>query len=271
MNKNTEKALESIFNTLTAKSDQEINLLLGETIKSINKSNIKFDNPENFNSFINHKLKRAVELIADNLHEPSVCKDKYKPNFIYANYTFLERHIRELCILREGSSCCADKSRYILKMFLKYSINGEIPNFNPNLEKYYIPNFGDNKMWIEYCDSLYALYYGNTENYFKTYNNLLQCEIRKFKHLLHRWYIEFNDNDIIEIENTWDNNIENPLNDYSDKGEYYIIHKRFTKDREFEIYTPEDEEEDFLFNRHYVKIPKSSIKKIYYETEEKMV
>lgn len=270
MDKKIASALEKIFNTLTAKSDEEVISLLGEAMQSINESKIKLDNPDNFNVFINHKLNKAVKLIANNLHEPSVCRDRNKPNFIYANYSFLESNIRELCILREGSSCCADKSRYILKMFLQYSIDGKIPDFDPNLEKYWIPNFGDNKMWIEYCDSLNALYYGKTEDYFKAYNALLQCEIRKFKHLLHHWYIELNDGDIVEIGQTWDDRLESPLSIY-DKGDYYIIRKSFVEDKGLEVYTPEDEEEDFLYRRNFVKLPKTLVKREYYETVEKMV
>lgn len=271
MNKEIEKGLESIFKTLSAKSDKEVSTLLIEAMNYIKESKVNLDNPDNFNCFINHKLKRGVELIANNLHEPSVCRDKNKPNFIYANYSFLERNIRQLCILREGSSCCADKSRYILKMYLQYSIDGKIPDFDPNLEKYWIPNFGDNKMWMEYCDSLCSLYYGRTEMYFKAYNDLLQCEIRKFKHLLHRWYLELKDGDVIEIGQTWDDSLDCPLSSYYDKGDFYILNKRFVKDKDFEVFVSEDEEEKFLYGNNYIKLPKSEINKTYYKTEEQMV
>lgn len=273
MNKEIEKSLKNIFNTLTAKSDKEIALLIEETVNIIheNKSKLSLDDPERFNSLINYKINRAIKLITETLHNPSISRDKNKPNFIYANYGFLERNIRELCVLREGSSCCADKSRYILKMFLKYSIDGEIPSFDPNLKGYYIPNFGDNKMWIDYCDSLYSLYYGETESYFKAYNDLLQCEKRKFKHLLHKWYVELDDGDIIAIGQSWDKDLDSPLDDYTDKGDYHIIHKRFVKNKNFEVYVSEDEEESFLCGRNYVKLPKSLIKNIYYETEEHML
>lgn len=265
------KCLTSLFNALTAKSEEESMEMFGEAINQAKESKIKINNPENFDCFINHKLREGVKLLASTLHEPSVCKDKNKPNFIYANYSFLENHIRNLCVLREGSSCCADKSRYILKMYLEYSITGEIPSFNPNVEKYWVPNFGDNQMWVNYCDSLCRLYYGYIEEYFKAYNALIQCEIRKFKHILHRWYIEFNDGETIEFNQSWDNSNENPLKDYADKGEFYILHKTKVKDKVFEIYEPMDEEEGFLYRKSYVKIPKEEIKQIYKKSEERMV
>lgn len=270
MNNEIEKGLECIFKTLTAKSDKEVSDLLIETMNYINESKMKLDNPDRFNVFINHKLKRGIELIANTLHEPSICRDKNKPNFIYANYRFLEGHIRQLCILKEGSSCCADKSSYILKMYLKYSINGEIPNLNLDLEKYWKPKFGNNELWMEYCDSLYALYYGRTEKYFKAYKELIQCEVRKFKHILHKWYIEFKDGDVIEFDQSLDNRIENPL-EYDDKGDFYIMHKRKVKNKNFETYVPTDEEEIMLFGTNYVKIPKSEIVQIFKKSEDIML
>lgn len=270
MDKGMEQCITSLFNSLNAKSEKEAMELFGQAINYAGENKAKIKNPERFNIYINHKLNKGVKLLVKSLHEPSICKDKNKPNFIYQNYDFLDAHIRNLCELREGSSCCADKSRHILKMYLNYSITGEIPEFNPNVEKYWLPNFGDNEMWMNYCDSLYQLYYGKTEEYFKAYKALIKCAIRKFKHILHRWYIEFNDGDIIEFHQSWDKSIENPLDTYFDKGEFYILHEFKVKDKEFESYEPVNEEEEFLFNQ-YVKIPKSDVKEIYKKSEEVMV
>lgn len=265
------KCITTLFNALNAKSDEEARGMFGEAINYAKESKVKINNPENFDCFINHKMKKGIKLLASTLHEPSICKDKDKPNFIYVNYSFLESNIRNLCELREGSACCADKSRHILKMYLNYSITGEIPTFNPNAEDYWTPNFGDNEMWIKYCDGLYRLHYGYTEEYFKAYNSLIQCEIRKFKHILHNWYMEFNDGEIIEFDYSWDNKDQNPLESYADKGDFYTMHKRKVKNKNFEMYEPEDEEEKMIYRKSYVKVPKSEIKRIYKTSEERMV
>ena len=270
MDKKLEQCMTSLFNALSAKSEEEAMDLFGQAITHASESKKKINNPEHFNIYINNKLNKGVKLLADTLHEPSVCKDKNKPNFIYQNYSFLESHIRNLCELREGSSCSADKSRYILKMYLNYSITGEIPEFNPEVEHYWMPNFGDNEMWMNYCDSLYQLYYGKTEEYFKSYKSLMECEIRKFKHTLHRWFIEFKDGDVVEFYQSWDKNNTHPLNEYLNRGEYYLLHKMKVKDKDFEPYEPMNEEEEFLFD-NYVKIPKSEVQEIYKKSEEVMV
>lgn len=265
------KCLVSLFNALSTKSEEDAIKMFGEAISHVKESKIDIGNPEYFDCFINHKLKKGIKVLASTLHEPSVCKDKNKPDFIYANYSFLENHIKNLCVLREGSYCCADKSRHILEMYLKYSITGEILVFNPDIERYWIPNFGDNQMWINYCDSLCRLYYGDTEEYFKSYSALIQCEIRKFKHILHRWYMEFNNGEIIEFCQSWDSSNENPLKDYADKGEFYIMHKAKVKDKNFEMYESTDDEDKFLYGKSFVKIPKTEIKQIYKKSEERMV
>ncbi|ACA57495.1 hypothetical protein FDC45_15970 [Clostridium botulinum] len=271
MNNEMTKCLTSLFDALNAKSEEEAMKMFGDAINHAKESKVDINNPEYFDCFINHKLKKGIKLLASILHKPSVCKDKNKPNFIYANYSFLENHIRNLCELREGSACCADKSRYILKMYLKYSIDDEVPAFNPNVENYWIPNFGDNEMWIKYCDSLCRLYYGYTEEYFKAYNSLIQCDIRKFKHILHKWYMEFNDGEMVEFDHSWDDRSENPLEGCADKGDFYIMHKGKIKNKHFDVYVTKDEEKKMLYRNYYVKIPKSEIKQIYKESEERMV
>jgi hypothetical protein len=262
------KCLTSLFDVLNTKSEEEATLTFGEAIKNLKESKTKIDDPESFDCFINHKLNKGIKILVSTLHEPSICKDKSKPNFIYAKYSFLENHIRNLCEIREGSACCADKSRYILKMYLEYSITGEIPEFDPSIEKYWIPNFGDNEIWIKYCDSLYRLYYGYTEDYFKAYSSLIQYEIRKFKHILHRWFIEYTNGEVIEFTTSWDKRTENPLKTDTE-GDYYIINKKYTGTVENEPYNAIDEEFAFLY-RHCVKVHKDKIARIYYKDEERM-
>jgi hypothetical protein len=259
-----------MLSSFTAKSNEEAIKLTANALANLEESEYKIDGPEDFDCFIMHKVHNGLKVITRTMHEaPSEeIKDKSKADFIFINYGFLERNIRELCKLREGSSCCADKSRYILKMYLKYSIDGEIPEFNANVEHYWIPNFGDNQMWIKYCDSLYRLYYGDAKEYFMAYNSLIQCKIRKFKHILHKWFIEYTNGEITQFATSWDERTENPLKLYQ-VGDYYIINKKYTGSIETEPYNPVDEEFKFLY-RNCVKVHKDKVAHIYYENEEKL-
>ena len=269
MNKEIEECLKGIFNSLSAQSEKETKEIFGEAIKKAKESKIDLSDIDNFNCFINHKVDKAIKALANSLHEPSVLKDKNKPNFIYRHSDFLEHNIRQLCVIREGNSCCADKSRHILLMYLKYSITGEIPEFDEAIENYWTPNFGDYQMWINFCDSLCRLYYGYTEEYINAYNALLKAEIRKYKHSVHRWYMEFEDGDLIEYHRSWDDDLDNPLDGDLDKGDFYVMSKLKTGEKEFEDYIPSKDER--LLWGLYVMVPKASVKRIYKSSEEIMI
>lgn len=268
MEKSIENCLMNIFDAIQAKNKEDSMKLLGDAVVNAKESSYQLNNPERFNLFINSKLKNAVSILANELHKPSVCKDTHKPNFIFENYSFLERNIEKLCEMRESRSCSGDKSRYILKMYLEYSIIGVVPVYNLEREQYWKPKFGDNEMWMAFCDGLYRLHYGNPDKYFIAYKNLLECEIKKFQHTLHRWYMEFNDGEVIEFDNKWDEDIRNPLV-HMDKGDFYLILKNKVLDRGYEEYVPGEDDEYLL--SFYVKVPKSEIKKIYMVSEEMMV
>jgi hypothetical protein len=80
--------------------------------------------------------------------------------------------------------------------------------------------------------------------------------------------MEFNNGKVIEFDRTWDKEKENPLNgEYSDKGDFYVINKKYLKDFNYEEYK---NEEEYRLG-HYCKVPKIDIKKIYSTSEEKMV
>lgn len=256
---------------LLSEEEKKSNELFKSSLELFKSSNVNYSEPENFHSFLVYKLKKALKLLVNSIHEDKIQNVKYKEKlyFIYTNYDFLEHNIEELCVLREGHGCSADKSRSILNMYLNYCISGEIPKFNPDIEKYYMPNFGTYVQWIELCESLYSLYYGKTKKYFEAYNTLIQCKKRKYKHILHMWYIKFKDGTDLEIANSWDNNIENPLdNKFNDKGDFYIVYDRtkgLLENKNYEIY--EEDEISLPFNKFY-KIPKSDIEKIYKTSTE---
>lgn len=262
------ECMSGLLNSMVTIEKKESQKLIQDSLEKLKESGFNFSKPEDFNSHLVYKLIRGVNEIAKTMHEAPLkeIKDTNKPNFIYLHYDFLESSIRELCVLRGGHTCCADKSRYILEMYLDYSLTGNIPEFDPSIEHYWIPKFGTYQEWIDLCDGLYKLYYGKTEQYFKSYNTLIQAEKRKYKHILHTWYIKFKDGKCVKVHTTWDERQENPLNDECfDKGDYYVVYRKHVKDRNYEVY----EDEDFLTN-HYCKVPKTDIDEIYKISEEEL-
>lgn len=269
MSKRFENELKGVINAMVSKSEDEEMNLLKDTISAMEENGFKLNNPEYFYYSFNFKLERSIRAIIKYFNTNKEVKDESKFNFIYRNYNFLKGHLEDLLVLRTGHSCSADKSRFIINMYVEYTITGLIPDFDPEVEHYWIPTFGDYKDWMDFCDSLYELFYGKPNNYFIAYKKLLEKEIRRYSHTLHTWYIEFNDGETVKFDNSWDENIKNPLdNVYHDKGYYYIINEKLVKDRGYEEYIDEEESSAFI---KFVKMPKLDIKKIYKISEEKLV
>jgi hypothetical protein len=263
-----QEGLTAILTSLAASSDAEAQALLQTAFEKISNYSMDTTNPENFHLFLVNKLENALEQLAKtHCNILPAMQNIHKPTFIYLHYDFLDQNLERFCEFREGGSCCADKSRNILRMYLTYACTGEIPAFDPSMEPHFFPHFGTHEDWMNLCDGLYSFYYGNPERYLKAYNTLIQSEIRKYKHILHTWYIKFKDGEVIKIDYDWDDRTQNPLaNDYFDKGEYYLIDGKYVKHRNYEMHESEDR---FLCS--YCKVPKSDIAEFYKTSEEKMV
>lgn len=234
-------------------------------IQEIKKCKLGIDDPEKFHSFVSYPLENYLNIIANELHETPTIKNSNKCNFIYSQYSFLKHNIEKLCIQREGRSCCADKSRSIIKMFLKYSLNGEIPDFNPDVEVYFFPKFGTYTDWMNFCDGLYELFYGKNNLYLIALNTLLTSEIRKYKHILHTWYIKLNTGEEINIGNTWDNDIKSPVdNEYFDLGDCYLICDHLLNKLGYKLH----KDESMILD--YYEVPKYQVDNIYYNSSEIM-
>lgn len=94
----------------------------------------------------------------------------HKVGFLYKNYHFVEGHLEFFIIRREGTACSADKSRYIIRAYEKYFLEGtplKLPYSKEDKENkcYWKPHFWDDKIWLELLESLISLYYGNSTKY----------------------------------------------------------------------------------------------------------
>jgi len=264
------EAVTSLFQTIYKENIEKTQEIVEEVIEKFKLSNIDISDPENFSLFISSRLNDSLQHLSSLLHDTPLdtIKDKYKTAFIYSNYRFLKSNIEELCVKREGSSCSADKSRWIIGNYLKYSLTEEIPDINTEEEHYWIPKFGSGEEWMLFCDGLYGLFYGHTEKYLNSYNTLLRQNLRTYKHILHKWFIEFKDGEIIQFDYTWDKSIDSPLNDcWAEKPTHYLIHRKHVGHRDYETHA----ESHKFFEDHFCKVPKNDINKIYKESEERFL
>ena len=257
-------AITSIANIFTAKSDKEADDIIAGSLNYIKENNIK--TPEDFDLIISHKINNCLKRLAVNIGDLESVNEKNKAAFIYTNYMFLEQNIRQLCTQREGTCCCVDKSRYILEIYLKYVVSGEIPEFDPNKEKFYIPKFGTNEMWIAYCNGLYDLYFGHSEKYLSAYKDLVICEIRRFPHIVHYWHIKYKNGEDFNFFRSFDDNKELR---WKTINNCYVMPKDYVGTNKFEKYKNDNDEFGFLYRNCYL-VPINEVE-VYSVDEEEML
>lgn len=261
LNEKNQDKLENIISNILIKKDKKNK----EEIKNFfQKSKIDFSKPENFikvNIIIKKILNNLIENIIPNLSEKN--ENKNEIVFVYTNYRYLAANIESVCEKKEDDVCLTDKSRHIISIYLKYLLSGKVPKFEPTSNTYWIPSFGTYKKWIEFCEGLYELYYGNNQKYINIYNELLSEKKRLYKHLKHQWYIQFKDGKTVEGFVSFDNDIKNPYeNSQFDKGTYYLLTGEFDE---------RNYEKEYENSIEKFKIPKEDIKKIFKITYEILV
>ncbi|MNV99606.1 hypothetical protein D3C71_1949910 [compost metagenome] len=76
--------------------------------------------------------------------------------------------MRNLFVDIEGSSCCADKERTVMRALIKHYHKGGRIEFNYGGEyTYHLPQIvlRDHESLVSYFEALYGLYYGNPKAY----------------------------------------------------------------------------------------------------------
>lgn len=213
-----------------------------------------FRNPDIFNTMFMFPIEQVFDAIAKGLcgsKSPEV-KDSFKPQFVFIQYGFLSANISKLVATRMNSSACSsDVSRTILSMYLRYALTGEIPETDYE-EHYWLPKFGENKEWMEFCDGLYKLYYGNPELYLKAYGKLIASTIRRYPHTKYSLYAVMKNGSEVLIGQRYDNDDFSMMLDKS-SGFYNLPKAAFPEGTEYES------ADGVIESRIYYQVPEKDI------------
>ncbi|MDB4726133.1 hypothetical protein OAF54_01760 [bacterium] len=97
--------------------------------------------------------------------------------FILSHSSFIESNFKNLFEKYEGSSCCADKSRTIVKSLIHHFVTGEPIRFNYDQEyTYHLPKgmFRVHSEIIGFYKALKALHYGKFDKYITELGSIMQ-------------------------------------------------------------------------------------------------
>jgi len=158
-----EEAIGKVLNGILNKIEQEHRALFKPIIESSKLRLREIHNYEifylkliySYSNFLNVLIKEAI-FNDDNIE------------FIFKHSDFIERHFQRMIQRQEGSPCCADKSRTIMRRLIKWFTAKEKIIFNYEQEyTYHLPEniFKTHEIIISFYEGLKHLYYGNPKPY----------------------------------------------------------------------------------------------------------
>ena len=105
----------------------------------------------------------------------SVTKDK-KAIFLLTNYDYCENHFEKILEVKEGSACCADKSRFIARSLANLFIKNKPIVIDYDQEyTFHLPKeiFTTQEEILDFFDAIMRLYYADSVRYIKFLNKNL--------------------------------------------------------------------------------------------------
>jgi hypothetical protein len=110
-------------------------------------------------------------------------KSEISPNrdvgFILKHSNFLENNFRCWIEKVEGSACCADKTRTIIRNLIDFYKTGNKIDFDYNQEyTFHLPKvvFKNHESIVEFYEGIKSLYYGNPTKYLLCLKNLIESD-----------------------------------------------------------------------------------------------
>jgi len=122
--------------------------------------------PEEMDIMINHQFKKVItECVAKTYNS-----EDHVIGMIYTNWGLFDNNVTELTRRLEGSGCCADRGRTIVKSYIQYKITGSLPVWGDN---YGYPKKGTSLQWMNFIEGIASLYYGRPDKYLIAFKELI--------------------------------------------------------------------------------------------------
>lgn len=158
---------DSIFDSLNANYTAENVALYQSIIDSVEIES--FATPNDF-SMISSKWERFL----DGFLTVKVGENE-KLKFLFMQNNFVEGYFRKIFEMFDGSACCADKARTIIRALSHYYQNGEEISFNYQQEyTYHLPEniLNTHDEIVKVYEAIYSLYYRNPFELFAVLTNM---------------------------------------------------------------------------------------------------
>ena len=164
-------ALTSIFDALTKNSAEGFNAV--RDVPLIKKA-FELAQKGCYEEFF-FALQYPFDELVDALVDAAVPHGQ-EAKFLMKNSQFIEAQFEKIIEKNEGSACCADKSRFIMRSLFNYFTTGKEIELNRAQEyTYHLPKkvFTTHEQIVGFFDGVMRLYYGQYEPYIKALSVVL--------------------------------------------------------------------------------------------------
>lgn len=174
MNENDIKnVISALFDSFTKIEDEEAINVLGDKLDKLINSGYDLKDMEYFDVLIKYKLDNALRVLIGKLNPEVTDSHKlYKLYFLYNHYSYLDNSLSNFISQKEGRACCVDKSRWLIKKYKEYILEGKIPDMTIDEICYWKPHWGTGQQWMNLCEGLLNFYYGISQLYFDSLKEL---------------------------------------------------------------------------------------------------
>jgi len=176
----TEQSIMKVIKTMADNFDREDEQRYKDIVDTIQQRYNDYDmNPDMFASLVTFD-------IAEKLNEQAALRffPQYASNrsimFVIKHYDFFKRQLSMLVDAGHGTSVCrVDCARWLIKEYIKYSESRNSNKaYTPNMviddKCYWKPCFGNGDDWMELCESIELLYWGQVDKFYDIRSRLLQ-------------------------------------------------------------------------------------------------
>jgi len=135
---------------------------------------------DGFQLFVMHPVESVFQQIVRASLKSSPQSDEKMlryAEFIFLHAGEIENHYERLFHKIEGNACCADKSRTIMKLLLRFFLEGKEIKFNYEQEyTYHLPKkiFKTHEEIVEFFYGLHEFHYGSPDRYIKAFAEVLK-------------------------------------------------------------------------------------------------
>ena len=163
--KDLKDAMISIFDSLSASSFEETKN--DPLFQFLEKEKEWLGDPEIMNTMINFKFQSIIRECVTKAYNST----DWILLLIYTNYNLFENNVTEITTSLEGASCCADRSRTIIKSYIDYRISGNLPVWK---DSYSTPKKGTPQQWMNFIEGVANIFYGKPKKYLLAVKELLK-------------------------------------------------------------------------------------------------